>query len=741
MDSRTRAISSKNSRVLKADSRPTPTSHRRKRLRNSLTPSAYCKLYAIAKRSVNVIEINVALPVMHRWKRIGSKIAGFSQMVTQLPAYLSNRHASSPRLRALSVFRSGQAASIGLSDNGQRATDNKSKRRGVRSYYFREILCCAVIAVHLLGSQVMAQQAQLSQQEGPYYVGEPILIRVTAKDFEEDPPPQCQPGTLSAGLSVELAGVRPSVSSFTQVINGRVSTRRTVVYAFDFHATATKPGTYRIPPFTVSGGGHKAKTNATDLVIQTIQSDGDMRVVLGLPGGAIYPGQRVPIEIQWWYAGDVKDVRNLVIRSPLFDQFSFVDEAFTRGDTVLPIQTKQGVLQIKANVDRRTLDGRTFIVLSAKRQLIVDKTESVQLAPITASVEKVTRWGRGFFGRREPAATAKLRAVGKPQTLTVRSLPLDQAPASFAGAVGVGFTIAVEADRTVVQVGDPIVLNVTLRGEGNLSEAGPPLLSAAGVLDSTLFRTSQGDVAGEVTEGRKRFSMTVRVLDEGASEIPSIPYTWFDPGRERFETAMSEPIALRVLPGKVVSAGDVVGTVPTQNTDQDVGDGTRPDRDESDSPTRSTRLLNLSGAELAIETDVDRLLVPESNRFGGYRTRAGIYLGSVAVILVGGWRRRAAEIDPERRRRRQGWKRDVRQIHEAGRLPAPEAARQIAEALRRLAPGVHGESRAEIDGILASCDAVAFAPPSTPSQPLDPAIHQRASIAAKAILQEKSSCV
>ena len=586
----------------------------------------------------------------------------------------------------------------------------------------------------------MAQQAQVATQEGPYYVGEPILIRVTAKDFEQDPQPQCQPGALPAGLMLELVGVRPNVSSFTQVINGRVSSHRSVVYAFDFHAVAAKPGTYRVPPFVVRGGGRQAMTAAIDFSIQTIQSNSDMRVVLVLPSGEIYPGQRVPIEIQWWYAGDVSEVRNLVIRSSLFDQFGFVDPEMLREDDFLPIQTSQGPLRIKADAERRMLDGQQFFVLSAKRQLIVDKTESVQIAPITASVEKVTRWGRGFFGRRQPAATAKLRAVGKPQTLKIKALPLDQAPASFAGAVGHGFTIAVEADRTVVQVGDPIVLNVTLHGEGNLSEAGPPSLSAQGVLDSTLFRTSQGDAAGMVTEGRKQFSMTVRVLDERASEIPPIPYTWFDPSSKQFETAMSAPIALRVLAGKVVGAGDVVGGDPSPDTSGEEDSGRAPNTPKADSSKRSTKLLSLSGAELAIETNVGRLLVSESDRFGGSSVRAGVYVGSLAVILVGWWRRRAGEIDPEVRRRRQAWKRDVRQIQEAEQLPAQEAAGQIAESLRRLTAGVQGGQRDEIDRLLAECDAIAFAPASKPSEQLDGAIQERAVVAAKALLQEKSSC-
>lgn len=600
---------------------------------------------------------------------------------------------------------------------------------------------CFVMMVTLLCLPVaegFAQQVDIQIQEGPYYVGEPIVLRVTARGFEEDPPPQCDTGVLPAGLSVRLAGVRPSVSSFTQIINGAVTSSRRVVYAFDYHVVVEQPGAYRLEPFTVRQGTTRASGRPVEIRVGTIQSDGDMRVALVLPTGPVYPGQRVPVEIQWWYAGDLNNVRNLVIRSDLFDRFTFVDTEVNRDDTLLPIQTKDGTVQIKARVERRTLNGREFVVLSGGRQLIVDKHESVELAPISARVEKVTRWGRGFFGRRQAAAAATIRAIGKPVTLQIKRLPLDAAPESFAGAVGHGFTMSVKADRTVLRVGDPIVLAVTLQGDGNLEQAGPPRLLAQGVLNSKRFRPAAGDVPGTVTDNQKRFSMTVRVLDQEASEIPPIPYTWFDPDSERFETTRSAPIALRVLPGQVVTAQDVVGgsdSVEEADAKQAVESSpTHP----SGTVVRSNTPFDLSGADLAIETNADRLLIQESQRFGGYPTHVGIYAGSVALMMVGWWRRRVASADPEVGLRRRAIKQDVQQIHEAVKLPSHEAAGQIAAALRRLAPRAAGERRSEIDQLLAECDTVAFAPASTPSVPLDGSLHVRAVAQARAILEENT---
>jgi len=605
-------------------------------------------------------------------------------------------------------------------------------RQPVRLTSFQVVIGIFLLTA-LLGTRLSAQQAQISLQEEPHYVGEPIIIRVTAEGFEEQPQPECQPGKLSEGLALQFVGVQPSVSSYTQVINGRVSSHRTVVYAFDFHAVAQKPGIYRVAPFTITQQHQKTQTQAFNLNMKAIEADDSSRVALVLPGGAIYPGQRVPVEIQWWYAGNLNEVRNLIIRSPLFDQFSFIDEPLARDDVALPIQSGKTVVKIKAHVEKRTLNGREFVVLIGRRELIVDKPGLVELDPISASVGKVTRWRRGFFGRREPDATQRVRAMGKRQTVQIKALPLDQAPPSFSGAVGHGFTIGVEADRTVLNVGDPVMLTITLRGDGNLAQVGPPRLSS--LLDAKRFRSPAGNASGLVTENRKEFSMTVRVLDESASEIPPIEYAWFDPTLERFATAQSQPIALRVLPGQMVTARDVVSS-PGQDEVTGVKQPTEANTpDRLDNHRKSVHSLNLTDADLTIEINADQLAIDASARLGGYRMLAGVYTGSVLVILVAWWRRIAAQTDPAQRHLHRAIKEDVQRIRRAGGLSSQEAASEMAMVLRRLASRAEGCRREEIDHLVAECDAVAFAPTSA-DQKIDATLQQRAKQIAETVMQE-----
>ena len=145
----------------------------------------------------------------------------------------------------------------------------------------------------------LAQRATVAVQQGPHYLGEPVLVRVTAEGFEEHPQPICEPGKLPPGVAIKEIGVRPSVTSVTQVINGRITSYRKVVFAFDFHVVAEKPGEFWLPPFKVKQNQQAVSTQGLALRVQRIQADKAIRVSLVLPSQPIYPGQRVPVRVEW----------------------------------------------------------------------------------------------------------------------------------------------------------------------------------------------------------------------------------------------------------------------------------------------------------------------------------------------------------------------------------------------------------------------------------------------------------
>jgi hypothetical protein len=592
-------------------------------------------------------------------------------------------------------------------------------------------------------------RVKVAAQKPPYYIGEPVLLQFNVEGFDEQPEPSCAMDQKKPvpGLRGQLAGANPSV--FSQIVqrNGRVYQAKTITYRLDYLVTADQPGDYLVGPFVIKQGNRQARVDAVQMTFESVPEDPNMRVRLVLPDKPVYPDQRVPVGIEWWYAGDFDEILKLRIHSPLFDKFHFApDPEPTRRTSRLPIDTKDGQLQLVAEAREEEYEGRLFTVVSATRTLIPDRVGEFPLDPITATLRKATAWARersvfddfddfGFGDslfrdmigeRRRPTRTALIRAVGEPQTLAVKPFPIDGRPESFAGAVGDGFSIDVAADRTVVRVGDPIALNITLRGQGNIENASLPPLSADGGMNPDLFRLPQGDVTGTISEGAKQFRVSVRVSDESVAEIPALAFSWFDPETETYETARSKPIALRVMPTKLISAKDVVSGSSKSPVDT-VGNGTEDDEsNEVAVATGRQPVFSLSGADLAIESDAGLVLRDSGARTAGVVTQMAIYVIGLLLIAVALVDRRRRNVDPALVARRKNVRQQKTRIARAASLPRQRAADEIAGAVRALVADFPDVARDDAAAVTAECESIVYAPAGSAEARLDNALLDKA---------------
>ncbi len=111
--------------------------------------------------------------------------------------------------------------------------------------------CCLVsLGLSLvLACLATAQRISLEASRQPYYVGEPIQLRLSVEGFDEQSEPVCDLGTLPDGLTAELLGVAPQVSQSITIINGRTTRSRRVLYVFDYRLTASRPGKFALVRF------------------------------------------------------------------------------------------------------------------------------------------------------------------------------------------------------------------------------------------------------------------------------------------------------------------------------------------------------------------------------------------------------------------------------------------------------------------------------------------------------------
>jgi hypothetical protein len=152
--------------------------------------------------------------------------------------------------------------------------------------------------------------------------------------------------------------------------------------------------------------------------------------------------------------------------------------------------------------------------------------------------------GAGGKGRWEPFLVSS-------EPLTGNAGDLPNRPKDFTGAIGT-FRLSARAERTEMPVGTPFTLTLRLEGKGSLSSARPPdLAGQPGFADP--FSVHEN---GERTrpDGSREFTYTLRPRSETVKEIPAISVSYFNPRTNRFETAQSQAIPLRVTPAAPLAA-------------------------------------------------------------------------------------------------------------------------------------------------------------------------------------------
>jgi len=570
----------------------------------------------------------------------------------------------------------------------------------------------AVAGLALGPREVRAQQLEIAVTPAPHHVGQQIDIRITATGFEEEPAPQIRASEPRSGR-LEFVGTSPNVSEQIVLSNGTLERTKTVRFVFAYRFTSDTPGRVELGPFLVAQGGTVRETAPVGLEIREIASSDRLDVRLVLGAKPVYVGERITVGIELWIERGLREsLAGYELRVPLFDdpgRFRFVDAPPASRDTTdLVVTLAGGPLELAGTARQVREEGKQFLVVRADRTMIPLVAGGFDVAPSNVVASEGVSFRRDFFGSRRATRVRQLRSTDRPRRLVIRPVPTRGRPASFAGAIGKGFSLDVTVDRSVVQVGDPIDLAITLRGGGDLSTAALPPLHAPGLLPDDQFRAPDGELAGRVDGSRKHFSAQVRVLSADVREIPALEYSWFDPDAGSFQTARSRPIALSVRPAQVIGADSVI-RAPRDDAAAEEAEaaGTRQDSPASP-PTERSSALRL-GADLAIQTDPDALLTNSSRAFGGTWLPTGLYAFGFALVGVAFVDRRRRAIDPADRALRQSRARELAAIRREAAKPGTDSAAALASALRRMLADSPERSSRELDALLGECDALAFA--------------------------------
>lgn len=569
----------------------------------------------------------------------------------------------------------------------------------------RPIVIAPLVVLACLSAEVRAQPstnpaAELRiRQRGPVYVGLPFEVVVVAQGFDDSPEPTISELAIN-GCEVRYIGYEPMQEQSIQFdSSGNMFRDVSVTHIWRYLIEAKSPGQFVVPNLTLTQGSLKTDTGGkSKFTAQEIDSTSDMQIRMNLPERPVWVGETVDISVDWYLLQQPSDPSFSI---PLFAFGDWVDisagprsrrmEAigFTIGDeTIAP----------PYDVEKAVLDGVEYSRVRFQFQMTPKKTGTVELPPPTAvaDIATVVRDRRGRQVRRFD----KKKAEGIASTLTVRPLPMKDRPASFANAVGSGYSIGVTASRTVVGLGEPIQLAIEIRGD-DLDGLSLPALDVDGALDAASFDVADEPPSGVISEdgSTKTFTVTVQVKSPDVQRIPGLPFSFFNPETGQYETVSADPIAISVDgSAAVVGAGDVIS-----------GD------DGSGGPA----IESLVGADLSL-----------SGR--GATLRSVMTLSDVApflyalyglpLLLFGFrvWQLRTVEARADQSDVRTAARAVERALAAAADQPARDAVPEIASAMRALAKTV-GKRTREADGVLEAIQDTAY-DPKIASKPLAPAL-------------------
>lgn len=550
-----------------------------------------------------------------------------------------------------------------------------------------------------------AQEVTVQSGRGPHYTGDAIRVQVIATGFEESPAPEISVASPQVGR-LEFAGVSPSVSSSIRIQNGQIKRTREVRFVYEYRYTVGVSGDVSLGPFEVTQAATVRRVSPIRLRISPMASSEDIGVELVLPQSPIYAGARVPVVLIARMTEQVEDnLQSYTLKAPFFASspvFRFIDVEPTPGQRNFNVSTGSATLELPGTLSTRRRGDRSWIEIEIRRLMVPLQPGVHDIGTIQLVVDEVSQWRRDLFGRPQAGQIRKLKTRAPHTEIRVEPLPAKGKPASFAGAVGRGFELEVAADRTVVAAGEPIELELTLRGDGLMTAALPPL-DAEGLLPPEDFRAPRGVLSGRVENGVKIFKTVVRVLHEGVQGIPPLEYAWFDPETEAYVVTRSRPIALSVGHAQRVSAADVRSReLPEriQKTDGAINE------------SQDSFELGIAGADLAIERDPAKLTgrgYADTTRF--FEWSGPLYAISIGLVLWALWDTRRRRLDPSVVRRRRRLAKARRRIEQAaGEAEEGHIAGLVASVLREMIAEWPASRSAELDAFLGECDARSYAP-------------------------------
>jgi hypothetical protein len=352
----------------------------------------------------------------------------------------------------------------------------------------------------------------------------------------------------SKDFEIRLADVQPSTMQRVTVINGQMTQQTD--YTYQFTVKPLHPGRLTLGRFSLRDRGRNYTTQPIQVTVKTESAGPEVFCEITSKRDVAFVGQPVQLTLEIWIRRFQQPGVGMLEPSNMWNLkviLSCLWGVFSQTDLNRP---KYAAMQHEVE------NGRTddFYVYYLDTTAYPTKAGPFDFGNIEFVYNYPVRIGRNIFSL-TLERSRRLSARPKLPKLMIKPIPQEGRPADYNGAIGV-YSITASAKPMSVPVGDPITLSLTIHGDGALDRLGPPRLVQVQGLTRD-FEVSADVPAGDVEGNRKRFALTIRALREDVRQIPPIPFSFFNPKTEKFETSYSKAIPLKVSPAQRIALSDL----------------------------------------------------------------------------------------------------------------------------------------------------------------------------------------
>jgi len=342
---------------------------------------------------------------------------------------------------------------------------------------------------------------------------------------------------------VEVIGrSSPMVSSQIQFINGRTTSKKTIIYNYEMKAPSARTAFLR--NITVDIGSDTFNHKDVSIKVSKASKErGDTFVLAEVSNDNPFVGEG--IDIRYYLYSRNRNLTGIEIKE--FPKLNGFIKRFHK------VNGKEEVVQYNGQVFRR--------YLKYSSRAFPEKTGELKIDPLKLTLR--FRSGRnriGSFG--SLFGSVKERSKGsKTIKIKVRPLPATNVPKNFTGLVG-EHSASFRMTRSKYLVNEPIEVRLEVAGVGALEKLEAPKIWTSPLLED--FDTKSEYIDIDSYKGRKVFDYTYLVRGNGKIDAFKKELFYFDPKSETYKD-MSININELTLSG---SLGSSSPSLDTENLDK-----------------------------------------------------------------------------------------------------------------------------------------------------------------------------